>query len=135
MSKIASIIGIDHIGYAVKDMTAAQNCFAALGYEIDDKGVDEVRKVQVAVGIRDGVSIELLAPLPGCKSPLDGYLQKVGSTPYHICYRVSNMETAIASMQDAGFTQLGIPTSSIPLGGVVCFLYKDEVGIVELIER
>lgn len=128
------IIGVDHIGYAVKDMDRAKASFGILGFEFSETRVDELRKVNVTMGSRDGVKVELLAPLDGVKSPVDGYLQKLGSTPYHICYQVEDMTTAIDDLRERGFTQLGYPAPSFPLGGNVCFLYSGEIGIIELIE-
>lgn len=132
---IDEIAEVDHIGYAVRNMASARALFCALGYKFDSECVDELRKVLVAIGqSRDGYKVELLAPLQGIKSPVDGYLQKIGSTPYHICYRVTNMDLAILALQNKGFTLMGYPAPSIPLGGNVCFLYSDEIGIVELID-
>lgn len=134
MDRIDSIIGVDHVGYAVKDMDNAKKLFCSLGYEFCMNQVDETRKVNVSVGKMGGQRVELLAPLEGEKSPVDGYLNKVGSTPYHICYAVSDMNKAIEGLADIGFTQMGYPAISIPLGGDVCFLYSDEIGVVELIK-
>ncbi len=78
--------------------------------------------------------IELLVPIDGQKSPVDGYLQKMGATPYHICYQVVDMENAVKELQDIGFTQLGYPAPSEPLEGEVCFLYSNEIGMLELIK-
>lgn len=131
---IDEIVEVDHIGYAVKNITSARTLFCALGYVFGAESVDELRKVAVCVGQNgEGYRIELLAPLEDVGSPVDGYLQKVGSTPYHICYRVKNMDVAISELQNRGFTLMGYPAPSIPLGGDVCFLYSNEIGIVELI--
>lgn len=134
MEKIDEIIGVDHIGYAVNDMTSAKRYFEALGYSFGDEKADELRKVNVCVGKSGGVKVEILAPLDGTKSPIDGILKKMGSTPYHICYNVKSMESVLEKMQNMGYTLMGYPTPSEPLGGEVCFLYSAEIGIVELIE-
>lgn len=44
------------------------------------------------------------------------------------------MGKAMEKLQDAGYTMMGYPAPSEPLGGEVCFLYSSEIGIVELIE-
>lgn len=131
---IEEIVEVDHIGYAVKNMASAKALFYELGYVFGSESVDELRKVAVCVGQNVGrYKVELLAPLKGIGSPVDGYLQKVGSTPYHICYRVKNMDLAVSELQNRGFTLMGYPAPSIPLGGDVCFLYSGDIGIVELI--
>lgn len=58
----------------------------------------------------------------------------MGSTPYHICYQGKNIERAINYLQDAGYTLIEEPEYSEPLGGIVCFLYANEIGIIELIQ-
>lgn len=50
MDRIKSIIGVDHIGYAVKDMKSARELFSALGYEFGEEKPDEFRKVSVSMG-------------------------------------------------------------------------------------
>ena len=132
--RIGSILSVDHIGYAVKEMASAREQFMALGFTFKDEKVDELRNVNVSVGENQGIRIELLSPVKGERSPIDGYLQKIGSTPYHICYRVDNMDTAIEELRYQGFTLMGYPDCSVPLGGKVCFLYSSELGIVELID-
>ncbi len=134
MEKIDEIVAVDHIGYAVNDMASAKEKFQALGYTFEDESVDALRNVNVCVGKMGGYKVELLAPLKDKKSPIDGTLKKMGSTPYHICYQVMGMGKAIEKLQDAGYTMMGYPAPSEPLGGEVCFLYSSEIGIVELIE-
>ncbi len=134
MEDIKSIVGVDHIGYAVKDIMHSRDVFIALGYVFDEVKADEYRQVNVSLGENGGVRIELLAALDKeKKSPIDGYINKVGSTPYHICYEVNDIQDAITELQNIGFTMLGNPTESIPLGGIVCFLYSSEIGLIELI--
>lgn len=43
IDKLDCIIGIDHIGYAVKDMNRAKKKFQSLGYEFTENSVDELR--------------------------------------------------------------------------------------------
>ena len=85
--------------------------------------------------ILGGVTVELLSPLNDEKSPVDGYLKKVGAVPYHICYKVSDMDDALKNLRDIGFTQISLTAYSIPLDGEVCFLYSPDIGIIELIHR
>ena len=134
LDRIDSVLYVDHIGYAVKDIESSKKIFNSLGYEFDQNRVDEERKVNVSVGKLGSYRVELLAPLDGVNSPIDGYLSKVGSTPYHICYVVSDMNNTIEELKEIGFTQIGYPSPSIPLGGNVCFLYSNEIGMVELIK-
>ena len=128
-----SLMAVDHIGYAVRDMQAAKEKFEALGFTFSLEVADELRKVNVCVASTGDFRVELLAPLEGQKSPIDSYLNKIGSTPYHICYRVTDMAESITRLKEAGFTLLGEPLPSVPLHGDVCFLYANEIGLIELI--
>ena len=131
--KIASIKGIDHIGYAVKDLASAKEYFKALGFDFSVEKEDLFRSVNVCVATDlSGSRIELLAPAKE-KSPIDSYLKKIGSTPYHICYETDDMNDSINELTKIGFTLLSKPDISVPLNGTVCFLYETEVGLIELI--
>lgn len=135
MEKIKTILGIDHVGYAVKNLHSAKKYFGALGFEFGIDIEDVLRSVEVAVGQNcAGGRIELIAPVGDRKSPIDGYLQKMGSTPYHLCYNVENMEKTVEELLEMGFTMLEVPAPSVPLGGMVCFMYSCETGILELVD-
>lgn len=135
MEKIRSIKGIDHIGYAVKDMAEAKEKFKALGFDFSPEMIDELRDVNVCVGQgMDLMRIELLSPIGEKKSPVDTYLRKLGSTPYHICYQCEGIEETIGELCRIGFTQLSNAAPSVPLNGNVCFLFSAEIGLIELIE-
>ena len=41
IDKIDSIIGIDHIGYAVNDIDSAKKIFNAIGYEFSETRADD----------------------------------------------------------------------------------------------
>ena len=125
---------IDHIGYAVKDIAQAIPLFAALGFEFMPDTSDSVRNVKVCLGSSGGVKVELCAPVGDTKSPVDGILAKNGATPYHICYRVSDIQETMERLRDSGFMPLGEPAESEPLGGIVCFMFSAQAGIIELIE-
>lgn len=165
MADNSFIIGIDHVGYAVEDIDSASRFFSVLGFSFSEKRIDNLRRVMVSVGkmnsdsysldggIEDGFKesviheelsfsntmggwkVELLSPVSGEKSPIDGILSKIGSAPYHICYKVSDIKGAVSYLQGEGFTLLSDPAPSEPLNGMVCFLYSGEIGIIELIER
>ena len=132
--KIASIKGIDHIGYAVRDLALAKEYFKALGFDFSAEEEDLLRSVNVCVAsdLR-GSRIELLAPAKE-KSPIDSYLKKTGPTPYHVCYETDDMDDSINELTKIGFTLLSKPDISVPLRGTVCFMYSTEIGLIELIK-
>ncbi len=133
MEKITNVLGIDHVGYAVKDINHAKEKFKVLGYQFSESKVDDLRRVNVSIGRVGAFKIELISPIE-IVSPVGGYLSKVGSTPYHICYSVNDIDESISKLCSQGFTQLGKPDLSVPLSGIVCFLYSLDIGLIELIE-
>ena len=54
IDKIDSIIGIDHIGYAVNDIDSAKKIFNAIGYEFSETRADDLRKVNACLGVYSG---------------------------------------------------------------------------------
>ena len=132
--KIVSIKGIDHIGYAVKDLASAREYFKALGFDFSVEEEDMLRSVNVCVATDlKGSRIELLVTTKE-KSPIDSYLKKIGPTPYHICYETDDMDDSINELTKIGFTLVSKPDISVPLNGIVCFLYETEIGMIELIK-
>lgn len=139
MELMKTIIGVDHIGYAVKDIETAKEIFCKLGFQFGDVQFDPLRSVNVCIGHTsfDGTegTVELLSPMDGVRSPIDGILSKSGATPYHICYRVANIKEAANEMRNEGFLPIGTIARSEPLDGDVCFLFSPDIGIIELVER
>ncbi len=126
---------IDHIGYAVKNIDKAKNSMEALGYEFEPIVEDKDRNIFIAFGELDGYRVELVAPIGG-ESPVDMYLSKIGPTPYHICYKSSDIENDIEKLEGSRFKV------SIPLAPAVAFnnkrvvfLYSLSIGLIEIVEE
>lgn len=125
---------VDHIGYAVRNMSKAKGILSILGFSFDSAKTDTYRNVMVMVGKMGGVTVELLSPLEGMVSPIDEILKKNGPMPYHICYRCDDIDETVEELRNIGFIQIGSVARSEPLNGNVVFLYSSEIGVVELIE-
>lgn len=135
MADTELICGVDHVGYAVRDLEEGKTRFTNLGFVFHENQEDLLRNVDIALGVNeDGFRVELLAPAKDKKSPIDGILSKIGAAPYHICYEVRDMDKAISFFQEDGYMLISAPAASVPLSGTVCFLYCPEIGIIELIE-
>jgi len=79
--------------------------------------------------------IELVAP-SSTKSVVSDTIKKMGETPYHICYYADNIKQKVDELRELGF----VPTCEIQPapaidGKDVCFMYKRNMGILELVER
>ena len=125
---------IDHIGYAVKNIDKARKSMEALGYAFEPTVEDKDRNIFIAFGELDGYRVELVAPM-GEGSPVDMYLSKIGPTPYHICYRSSDIEADIAELQKNRF-KVSIPLApAIAFGNKrVVFMFSLSVGLIEIVE-
>ena len=107
-------VGIAHVGIAVPDVDAA------LGFYRDVLGL-EPRPAERS----DGASIvslpfgdsevELLAPLEP-ESPIAKFLAKRGPGIHHICYRVPDLDAALAACRAAGYRLID-ETPRIGAGG------------------
>ena len=84
---------------------------------------------------RGGNRIELVAPING-GSPVDAYISKVGPTPYHICYRSTNLAGDMEKLRKNHFKVSVPPAPAVAFNGKkVVFLYSLTVGLIEIVEE
>ncbi|MDR1740324.1 MAG: VOC family protein [Synergistaceae bacterium] len=130
-------MGIEHVGYAVRDLEAAAAQFALLGFERSGAAVEDTgRGVRILfMHGREGGEIELIAPLEGRPSPVGQWLSKNGPSPYHVCCSAPDIERAVEELRGRGFVVVERPSPAAAMGGRrVAFLYGRDVGLVELAE-
>lgn len=129
---------IDHIGYAVENIEKAKNKLKGLGYTFGAIIEDNDRNVLLCFGELDGYRIELVAPGKevGKGSPVDEYLDKVGPTPYHLCYISENIEDDIEQLKKLRY-KVSVPlTPAIAFEGKrVVFMYSLTAGLLEIVEQ
>lgn len=127
---------LDHIGYAVRDLSEAAEKFQLLGYSSCGEATeDPEREVRIQfLSDLAGNRIELIAPLQE-GAPVSGWLKKNGNAPYHLCYECGDLDGKIAELRGKGFL-LVHPASSAPAmeGRRVAFLYSAGTGLLELVE-
>ena len=92
---------IAHVGVAVPDLTEASRFYRdILGLTPSEtETVDGADIVHFHFG---GVDVELLAPRDP-KSPISSFLEKRGPGIHHICYRVPDLDAALARCRAAGY--------------------------------
>lgn len=129
---------IDHIGYAVEDIEKAKKKLSGLGYVFEEVIEDLDRNVDLCFGELDGYRIELVAPgkQDDRESPIDDYLNAIGPTPYHICYKSKDLEKDIEKLQTLRF-RVSVPVASaVAFGGrQVVFMYSLSAGLIEIVEE
>ncbi len=98
---VAADARLAHIGVAVRDLDEAARFYR------DILGLTP-RPVTVADGARileydlGGTGVELLAT-DDPESPIGRFLAKRGPGIHHVCYRVGDLDAALARCRDAGF--------------------------------
>ena len=127
---------VHHIGYAVRDINISAEEFEKLGYKKYSEIVeDSVRSVFIQFMEKDGYLIELIAPLND-KSNVCAILKKTGSSPYHFCYEVQNIDIEIENLLNTGYVLIEKPCEAVAIANKkVAFLYNKDIGILELLEN
>lgn len=125
-----------HIGVAVYNFDASVPFYEAQGYQKKVEIYDPKQNVEVCI-LHHSIfpCIELLAPHDD-KSPINNTLKKSGASPYHICYEVDDIEASFAKLKKEKF----MPISKITVSNAfdnhkVCFFFKKDIGLIEIIEK
>lgn len=128
------IIKFDHIGYAVKDIIETAAMYKESGYSLSDVFEERVQNAKIAFLTREGFpTIELVAPLEG-KSPVDSFLDKIGVMPYHMCYEVDDIDSAVEDLYEEGFVPLFMPVESVAMNNrKICYLFNSKTGYIEIV--
>lgn len=128
---------LDHIGYAVNDITTTAHHYTEAGWTLSDIMEEPSQNVKVAFLTKDGFpTIELVMPSGNGKDPVTQILKRSGVTSYHLCYEVDNIEQAMESLYEEGFIPLFAPVEAVAMQGrKICYMSSLEVGTIELVER
>jgi len=96
---------------------------------------NNLRKVIIQFIENGDYLIELVAPL-NKESPVTNLLKKQGNSPYHICYKTNNLEKEISDLGNNGFVVISNFLKAPAINNKkVIFLYKKEIGLIELVEE
>lgn len=116
----------DHVGIAVRSIREVAG---------PDIGVtaDAEQRVSVAFVEVAGLRVELVEPL-GDRSPVDSNLQK-GQSLVHLCFRVPDLQAALARARQAGLHQITRPVSATAFANRrIAWLFSRDIGLIELLE-
>ena len=131
-----TIIGeTHHIGYLVKNIDKTLSLYQQLGFElVTEKKYDEIRKSYLCFLKVKGECIELIEPTR--ESELCPLMKKYVNTPYHICYKVDNLQAAISKLKEIGFLIFKDIEKApvISSHAEVAFLMHSRIGIIELVQ-
>ena len=127
---------VHHIGHLVRDIEKAKVMFHALGFvNASETYYDESRDIDIVFLENDGYKVELVAPRSE-KSVIWKHLKRSGSTPYHFCFSVHDIEKQIKIKEEEGYITLQAPSKAPAIANRnVAFLYSPDIGIIELVEE
>lgn len=117
----------DHVGVAVRSIRDL------VGPEIE---IVQDPKQRVSVAFLDfaGLRVELIEPL-GEHSPVEASLQK-GQTLVHLCFRVADLDQALASARSSGLHQIARPVPARAFDDRrIAWVFSPTVGLIELLEE
>lgn len=93
---------LDHLGIAVRDLTAAMATYGA-GLGLTDWEIIDLpeRSMQVAVGRVGDTLLELITPTSPAAA-FSKFLDERGEGIHHIAYEVDDLEAALAQLEASG---------------------------------
>jgi methylmalonyl-CoA/ethylmalonyl-CoA epimerase len=125
---------IAHLGIAVTDLDSALAFYTdVLGVSFrGPEYVDDARIVHVDLGESE---VELLEPATP-DSPIGRFIAKRGPGLHHICYRVPDLDAALAACRQSGYTLVDDPPRTGASGRRIAFLHPRSTHgtLVELTE-
>ena len=125
-----------HVGIACHKIEKTLSFYAAMGYTAAPVVDDLIQHVRVCFLDKEGAPrLELLEPLDD-QSPVARTLASSGVTPYHLCYQVQDIENSIQSLRGQRFLLVTGPVPACAMENRrIAFLFKKDVGLVELVEQ
>ena len=130
---------LHHIGWAVESIERAVLEFQMMGYRLIKMCDDESRNVRLALlGLEEGncgdYLIELVEPLQS-GSPVDSVVRRGGGV-YHVCFEVDDIQKSVEMLVSRGYILVESPREAeLFEGRKVAFLWKNGIGLVELLEK
>jgi methylmalonyl-CoA epimerase len=95
------ILGLDHIGVVVKDLSKAIQLFETLGLTVGEKETIEHLNVDVAFFKVNGNRIELISPLAE-PHELQQHMKDHGEGLHHIAFKVGDMNESVNHLKNLG---------------------------------
>jgi methylmalonyl-CoA/ethylmalonyl-CoA epimerase len=140
------IIGLDHVGVAVRSPGAAADFSRLIGQPASESSALPANAVRVCFVPQDAPNLELLAPLTdseertghaGANSgPIDRFLTRRGEGLHHVCFAVDDIRAELARLAEQGFVLIDqVPRPGH--GGLVAFIHPSSAHgvLVELLQR
>ena len=125
-----------HTGIITSDINLSVSFFSSLGYKSSKIYNDDQQQSYIALLNKpNSPMIELITPINN-KSPAEGWIKRIGSGAYHICFEIKNVSLidAIDYYKSFNFTPVSKPTlSPVFKGSNAVFLWGKPGGLIELL--
>jgi methylmalonyl-CoA epimerase len=126
---------IDHLGIAVKSLTAAKSIYEKLGLSVSPEETVEQEKVRLVMVPVGESRLELLEPTSE-DSTIAKFIAKRGEGLHHVCLKVPDLPAAVARLK-AGGTRLVSEEIKTGAGGhQYVFVHPSSTGgvLLELVQ-
>lgn len=126
-----------HLGYLVKNIQNAELIFKSFGFQTEKAYRNEKRGIDACfmrqVSKENGILLELVSPYRD-DSEVSSFIDKMGNTPYHICFISDDLVSDMQDLRKRGFIPTMAASEAPGLGGAACFMYSKDIGLIELVE-
>ena len=125
-----------HLGVATRDIEKCVGTYVRLGYTASEIRTEPSQNVRICFLSKEGSpSMELVEPFND-DSPVSRMVKQSGTTPYHTCYEVNDINATIEELEEMNFRLLFEPIRSEAMeDGWFCYLFSPETGLIELYQR
>lgn len=128
---------LEHIGIAVDDIKKAlQFCGSLFHFDPQESLIfrDETQKVDVAFVEAGGIKLELIEPISD-DSTVTNFIKR-GISLYHLCFQVSDIESALETGRHLGgiVTVQPVPATAFS-GNKIAFIYFKNLGLIEYVQK
>lgn len=127
-----------HIGVATSDLNATAQIYVAAGYTKSEVFADTIQKTNICFLTKDGQPrIELIEPMNELSSVNKLLKKNRNICPYHLCYETQDIEKSFEIMTtEQGYIPLFRPVPATAFENrLICYLFHQNVGYVELLEK
>ncbi|MBO9616649.1 MAG: methylmalonyl-CoA epimerase [Dyadobacter sp.] len=128
---------VEHIGIAVRDLSAAETLYSALLNTVPYKreGVESEQVITSFFKINQ-TKIELLEAT-GPESAIARFIEKKGEGIHHIAFEVENIVAEMERLRNAGFTLLNDTPKRGADNKLVCFIHPKSANgvLIELCQE
>jgi len=128
---------LHHIGYLVSSIENTISEFRILGYDQSSSVVnDDTQRTKICFLTKNEEPlVELVEPYEDNKT-MNKMLNKRGTSPYHLCYEVDDINKEYERLIEKNWTPLFNPVEAPAFDNrLICYFWNSEIGFIELLNK